>query len=245
MAYSFEGIENFRELGGLVRADGARVRDGLLLRSGHLGHASAADAAALADMGLALVIDMRDCHERERSPDKAVPGAENLWLPPAPDLEKLFPMKDATPAKARYAFHEFYRYLSLHPVAIDAYTSFFQRLLASEGRPVLWHCTQGKDRTGVGAMLLLTALGFDQQTVIDEYMRTNEFAQTQLEGMRLARASEEELALMEEIFPVFEKNARYYFDCVLLEYGSMDNYLELALGVGPEEIARLESYYLE
>ena len=76
-------------------------------------------------------------------------------------------------------------------------------------------------------------------------MRTNDFARTQLEGMRLARASEEELALMAEVFPVFEQNARYWFDCIFIEYGSVPNYLELALGVGPEDIARLERYYLE
>lgn len=245
MAYSFDSIENFRQLGGLTRPDGARIKDGVLLRSGHLGHASEADIAALADMGLSLVVDMRDRRERDRSPDRAVPGAENVWLPPVPDLEAVIPIKSTVPHEVHMVFHEFYRLLSLHPVAIDAYAAFFRKLLASEGRPVLWHCSQGKDRTGVGAMLLLSALGFDAETVIAEYMRTNEFARTQLEGMRLARASEEEIALMAEVFPVFEQNARYWFDCILIEYGSIQNYLELALGVGPDETVQLESYYLE
>ena len=245
MTYSFDNIENFRELGGLVRADGVRVKEGVLLRSGHLGNASAADVSRLADMGLALIVDMRDRRERDRAPDKAVPGAENVWLPPVPDLEAVIPIKSTVPSEVRMVFHEFYRLLSLHPVAIDAYAAFFQRLLASEGRPVLWHCSQGKDRTGVGAMLLLSALGFDLDAVVEEYMRTNEFARTQLEAMRFARASEEEIALMAEVFPVFEVNARYWSDCILIEYGSIQNYLELALGVGPDQTARLEAYYLE
>ena len=245
MAYSFDSIENFRQLGGLVREDGARVKDGVLLRSGHLGAASERDLAHLADMGLCLVIDMRDRHERERHPDRPVPGAENVWLPPVPDLEAVIPIKSTVPHEVRTVFHEFYRLLSLHPAAIDAYAAFFRKLLLAEGRPVLWHCTQGKDRTGVGAMLLLSALGFDQETVIGEYLRTNEFARTQLEGMRLARASEEEIALMAEVFPVFEANARYWFDCVRIEYGSVENYLEMALNLDPGDIARLEQYYLE
>lgn len=243
--HSFDGIENFRQLGGLVRPDGARVREGLLFRSGHLGRASDADLDQLAALGLSLIVDMRDRGERDRAPDRPVTGAENVWLPPVPDLEAVIPIKSTVPHEVHQVFHEFYRLLSLHPVAIDAYAAFFRRLLASEGRPVLWHCTQGKDRTGVGAMLLLSALGFDQETIIEEYMRTNDFARTQLEGMRLARASEEELALMAEVFPVFEQNARYWFDCIFIEYGSVPNYLELALGVGPEDIARLERYYLE
>ena len=245
MTYSFEGIENFRELGGMVRLDGARIREGLLLRAGHLGHASEADVRRLADMSLALIVDMRDRHERDRSPDKEVPGAENVWLPPVPDLEAVIPIKSNVPHEVRYVFHEFYRLLSLHPAAIDAYAAFFQRLLAAEGRPVLWHCTQGKDRTGVGTMLLLSALGFEEETVIGEYLLTNRFAARQLEAMRLARASEEELALMAEVFPVREENARYWFDCVRLEYGSVQSYLEMALGLDPEAIARLEQTYLE
>ena len=245
MAYTFDSIENFRQLGGLTRADGARVRDGVLLRSGHLGRASDADVARLADMGLALVVDMRDKNERERHPDREVPGAQNVWLPPVPDLEEVIPIKSTVPHEVRAVFHEFYRLLSLHPAAIDAYAAFFRKLLSSEGRPVLWHCTQGKDRTGVGAMLLLSALGFDRDTVVQEYLRTNEFATTQLEGMRLARASEEEIALMAEVFPVFEVNAQYWFDCVQMEYGSVANYLEIALDVGPDQIEKLEAFYLE
>ena len=245
MDHAFESIENFRQLGGLTRPDGARIRDGVLLRSGHLGKATQADVAALADMGLALVIDMRDSHERQRHPDKDVPGAENVWLPPAPDLPAIIPFKAESPAQVRQVFHEFYRYLALHPDAIGAYDGFFRRLLASEGRPVLWHCTQGKDRTGVGAMLLLSALGFDQDAAIGEYLLTNLFAEKQLEAMRLARAGEEEIALMAEVFRVSEANARYWFDCVQLEYGSVQNYLEMALALDPEDIARLENFYLE
>ncbi len=245
MFYTFDGIENARELGGLTRSDGARIRENALFRTGHLGRASAADVKWLSDWGVKLVIDMRDRRERDRSPDREVPGARNLWLPPVPDLEEVIPIKSTVPREVRQVFHEFYRLLSLHPTAIEAYESFFRELLAAEGQPVLWHCTQGKDRTGVGTMLLLSALGFDQQTAIDEYLLTNQFAAGQLEAMRLARASEEELALMGEVFPVFERNARYYFDCVTVEYGTMDNYLELALGIGPQERARLEEYYLE
>ena len=244
MFYTFDGIENARELGGLTRPDGARIRDGMLFRTGHLGRASEADVDRLARWGVGLIVDLRDKNERGRSPDRAVPGAENVWLPPVPDLEAVIPIKSNVPHEVREVFHQFYRLLALHPDAIGAYEAFFGRLLQAEGRPVLWHCSQGKDRTGVGAMLLLSALGFDRQTAIGEYLLTNQFAAGQLEAMRFARASEEELALMGEVFPVFERNARYYFDCIDIEYGTVDNYLELALGVGPEQRARLEELYL-
>ena len=245
MFLDFEGIENARDLGGLTRPDGGRIKEGVLLRTGHLGRATDGDIACLKDMGLGLIVDMRDNRERERHPDRSVPGAKNIHIPPVPDLEVYIPIKSQDPVEVREVFHEFYKLLSLHPLAIDAYGAFFRELLAAEGRPVLWHCTQGKDRTGVGGMLLMSALGFEREAVIEEYMRTNPFAQRQMEDMRAGGATEEELALMGEVFPVFERNARYYFDCVQVEYGSMAAYLELVMGLGPEEIARLESYYLE
>ncbi len=245
MVYEFDGIENFRELGGIVRADGAHIREGVLFRSGHLGRASQSDVARLADQGLSLIVDMRDKTERKRAPDKHVPGAENVWLPPVPDLDAVIPIKSTTPGDVREVFHEFYRLLSLDPTAIEAYESFFQRLLASEGRPVLFHCTQGKDRTGVAAMLLMSALGFDRESVMEEYLRTNLFAQKQMDAMRFARADEMELALMGEVYPVFERNARYYFDCIQIEYSSIQVYLEMVMGLGPTEISRLEEYYME
>ncbi len=245
MFLRFDGIENARDLGGMVRTDGARIRQGALLRSGHLGRASEADVARLADMGVCLVVDMRDRHEREREPDRAVPGARNVWLPPAPDLPAIIPMKAETPAQVRQVFHEFYRYLALHPDAIEAYNGFFRELLSAQGKPVLWHCTQGKDRTGVGAMLLLSALGFDWDAIMEEYLLTNQFAAGQLEQMRLARAGEEQLAVMAEVFQVFETNGTYWSDCVRIEYGSVESYLEMALNLDPEDMEKLQESYLQ
>lgn len=245
MFLTFDGIDNVRDLGGLRRADGAAIRQGALLRSGHLQYASAGDMARLADMGLCLIADLRDADEVRRHPDKSLPGARHVHLPALPELKTLFPaLETATPAQARAGFHELYRYLALSPEAITAYSDLFQEMLALEGRPLLFHCTQGKDRTGAAAILIMSALGFGRGSCVEEYLRTNEFARGQLEAMRLARATEEELAVMAQVFPVFESNVCYYFDCIDIEYGSMANYLELALSLGPEELERLESYYL-
>jgi protein-tyrosine phosphatase len=135
--------------------------------------------------------------------------------------------------------------LATSPEALDAYTRFFEILLASEGKPVLWHCTQGKDRTGVAAMLLLTALGLEEDTILDEYMRTNDYMKPMLERYAAEGKSQEELALLKEVFFVFYENARFYLDCIRVEYGSVSLFLELALNVGPKQIETLEGYYLD
>jgi protein-tyrosine phosphatase len=247
MFYTFEGIENVRELGGLPRLDGATVRPGLLYRTGKLTSATDDDLRRLADMGISAVIDFRDGAECRQDPDRPIPGATYYHLPALPDLSALFgPMgAELTPAQAHDHFRQLYRYLATSPEALDAYTRFFEILLASEGKPVLWHCTQGKDRTGVAAMLLLTALGLEEDTILDEYMRTNDYMQTILDGYAAKGKGPEEMALLKEIFWVFLENAKFYLDCIRVEYGSVSLFLELALNVGPKEIETLEGYYLD
>lgn len=248
MFLQFEGIENVRDLGGLLREDGARTRPGLLLRTGRLEKASDEDLRRLEEMGLAAVIDFRDDGERKKAPDRIVPGAVCWHLPALPPLEQTFrPVDDPTytPEEIHRDFQRVYRYLAQSPESQTAFSEFFRILLASEGRPVLWHCTQGKDRTGVAALLLLTALGFDSETILRDYMLTNRFTQGILDSFDAMEKPPFPMAIAREIFLVFEDNLRYYTHCVELEYGSVMNYLELALCVGPREVETLERYYLE
>ena len=248
MFLEFDGIENVRDLGGLLREDGARTKPGLLLRTGRLTNASDADIERLQAMGLSAVIDFRDGGEIARSPDRPVPGAAYYHLPALPDLQRNFkPVDDPTytAAEVHDDFCRIYRYLAQTPEAIGAYTEFFRVLLASEGRPVLWHCTQGKDRTGVAALLLLTALGIDDDTIRRDYMRTNEYTQGILDRFAAMEEPPFDMDIAREVFLVYEDNLRAYQRCVEIEYGSVSNFLEIALGVGPDEIETLERYYLE
>ncbi|MBC8931267.1 tyrosine/lipid phosphatase LipA, partial [Escherichia coli] len=59
--------------------------------------------------------------------------------------------------------------------SIQAYKDFFDILLANQDGSVLWHCTAGKDRAGFGTALVLSALGVDKNTVIDDYMLSNKY----------------------------------------------------------------------
>ena len=248
MFLNFEGIENVRDLGGMLRADGAKIRPGRLLRAGRLEKATDGDLGRLAEMGLAEGIDLRDGGELQRAPDRIVPGAVYHHLPVLPPIDENFkPVDDPTytAEELHRDFRRIYLLLAQSPEAQAAYGEFFRILLAAEGRPVLWHCTQGKDRTGVGALLLLTALGMDWDTIMEDYLLTNTFTQRLMDGIAVMENPPFNEDIAREIFLVFPENLRMYRDCVELEYGSVMNYLELALNVGPDEIETLERYYLE
>ena len=110
---------------------------------------------------------------------------------------------------------------------------------------MLWHCTQGKDRTGVAALLVLTALGIDEETIRRDYMLTNEFTGAILAHFAAMEQPPFPPDIAREVFLVYEDNLKLYRHCLELEYGSVMNYLELVLGVGPDELETLEKYYLE
>lgn len=126
----------------------------------------------------------------------------------------------------------------------------FQELLElPEGTSLLFHCTQGKDRTGCAAMLILSALGVDEDTIMSDYLLTNEFnadliAQERQE-LLAAGVKEDELddvmMLRDQVFPQVMNNA---LDWLKKEYGSVEGYIVQELGVTKEQIGQLQDRFL-
>lgn len=131
-----------------------------------------------------------------------------------------------------------------------AYRAFFRLLLdLPENRAILWHCTDGKDRTGLAAMLLLTALGASWETVMEDYLLTNVWNEKKLAA---ARAWVEHSSLEPELWEmvifgaggvaeIYMNNARKALE---EDYGSVEGYLAQALGVGEDERAILRGKFL-
>ena len=170
----FEGANNFRELGGYRAADGRQVKYGLLYRGANLDLLkSEADHARLASLGLREILDLRSAGESAAHPDPAVPGAHYQRVCgmrnadgtemdfSGQGIERLRQEKEAFERSVGRPVHDFEWFSALYremPFRNPAYHALFALL---EGRrvPVLFHCSCGKDRTGIGAMLILLALG--------------------------------------------------------------------------------------
>lgn len=171
-----EGCSNFRDLGGYRTADGRRVRMGRVFRSASLANLTDADLARLGALGIRTVCDLRGVRERERAPSR-LPGADApdvVGLPIEPrvgaSLRDLLRREAATGEDAYALLQAAYSaYAGEH---LPRYRALFALLL--KGRmPLLFHCSAGKDRTGFGAALLLTALGVPREAVVADYLATN------------------------------------------------------------------------
>jgi len=170
-----EGQRNFRDLGGYRTADGRhQVRWGMLYRSGSLARLTDKDYAVLAPLGITSVIDFRSTTERASEPTDWRAGEPEI-------LTKAYTSKgeaalmgvmqgpNATQAKVREAMIGFYH--QMPEQYADQYSEVFHRLAAHKS-PMLFHCTAGKDRTGLASALVLTVLGVPRDKVIEDYVLT-------------------------------------------------------------------------
>ncbi len=175
-----DGAFNFRDLGGYRAGDGATIRWGSVFRSDALHHLSAEDVQRLMALGIDRVIDLRSPEEvaavgRGGLADQ---GIDYAW---APILQSTRGEAQAAPTSPDLAE----RYLWYLEVGQKAFVEAFE-VLAEPGRgAVVFHCTAGKDRTGVLAALLLAALGVDGDDIASDYALTGRALPSIVE--RLAR----------------------------------------------------------
>ena len=260
---SIDGLRNARQLGGYIGADGRAVKDNLLLRTERLDKLSDEAAAALAEQyAIAYVVDFRMDYERAGADDQEIPGAINEWINvyqmDMTDPENIALMKRIAELESdleksvAYAqtgkLASLYTEILLSEVGQRGYARFFELLLEADGA-VLWHCTYGKDRTGVAAALLMYALGVDEETIMQEFLLTNEVYQAEIAGLeaKLKSAGYDD-AVVGEAQAIVGVKGEYLtaaFEAVKEEYGSIEDYIRNQLGVSDEARNRLREKYLE
>lgn len=244
-----DGGRNFRDVGGYWTADGHMVKPGLFYRSGSLGSLTAKGQAALAQLHIASIVDLRTNEERSRDTNdlKAEFGDGYFTRNYAMSLGDMrSPFSD--PGKLTAAGMREMMTKAYGPMAREqapAYRELFARLLAGKG-PVVVNCTAGKDRTGIGTALVLTALGVPYETVRQDFLLSNGAP-----GMDSLQSSLSPLMgkLPADIAAPLIGVDGAYLDSAFAElrkdYGSIDAYLQKELGVGPKEIAALRQRMLD
>lgn len=178
-AIDLEGVVNFRDFGGGMGADGRRIRQGRLFRSGHHAAATDTDLERLAALGFGLFVDLRRPPERARDPARRpqTPGSRLIEhrgptdQSVAPHLTFLAE-PDATPARVSEQMTAGYRYYPFDPFYVAVYREYFA-LLAELDRPILINCHAGKDRTGFICALTLHVLGAPPEDIREDYLATN------------------------------------------------------------------------
>jgi protein-tyrosine phosphatase len=239
-----QGASNFRDLGGYVGHGGRRVRWRRLFRSDHLANLSAPDLAQLQELKITRSFDFRG-HQESAAQSYDWPGTQRHSLAIEPSLVQYLhtqlksgqPMgpQDAVDAM-QVTYQGFVRNNS------DRFAALFTHLLAQDG-PLVFHCTAGKDRTGLAAALVLSALGVSQDDILQDYLLTNAlYRHDGAPSAGLALLSPEVMAV---VWRVREDFLQASLQTIEADHGGMAQYLQQRMGLTDPLLERLRQIYLE
>jgi protein-tyrosine phosphatase len=250
---NLQGTPNFRDLGGYEADDGRRLKWGKLYRSSKLSALTETDVRYVHRLGLTLICDFRQVVEQELEPTRLT-GENSPFLASLPVMPGSSHSFIENLHKGIIAVHDaagFMEEINRDFVInqMPQYAEMFQLLLAGD-QQLLIHCASGKDRTGVGAALILDVLGVTEETIVNDYMLTNKYLPINKEVERLSReftdhtgsaVSEDVLRPMLELRPEY---IRACFDEIRKRYESREHFYESALRLDKIKVAKLKDRYL-
>lgn len=265
MTVDFDTIVNARDLGGLAGYEGRVIRSGMLLRTAHLHDATDEDIRRLReDYQLRRIFDFRSLGEAQFLPDREVEGASHHLLPTI-DMSEERISGQAIPQEAfldlenhivNYSFYPEVQQMAsdMYPSLIRSeysqlqYAAFLRLIVETPEGAVLWHCFQGKDRTGWGAAFILSALGVDREAIIEDFDLSNEAYRELVsrlnEEIVMKGGGESEMDVVQAFMGVSTKNFRRTLDLIDREFGGMNEYLQNQLFLAPDDLKLLRKRYL-
>ncbi|WP_378105633.1 tyrosine-protein phosphatase [Chryseobacterium sp. sg2396] len=240
-----ERVYNFRTIGNIKNTEGRTLKKGKLYRSGHLYRLKSRYFETLENLGIKDVIDLRNSKEIAQKPDHIPDGMayknESAFEDEGDQLgqaRKLVLKGKINSSDAEKKMLDFYRnYVTEHPEVIR---KIIIGILESD-TPVLYHCTAGKDRTGIITALILTILKFDKQTIYNDYLLSNNYRE-KLVNKRLNLARNLHFIYPKLDIGVLEKLSwveTAYLDAAFNEidkkYGSINRYIQEVLKISNDK----------
>ena len=241
-AVSLEGSSNFRDLGGYPAAGGKTVKWGHIYRSADIGKLTDGDLKTLQHQHITVDCDLRGPDEVSKSPDRLPAGVAYVNLPAGSENVRLgtnyATMNLDSMMRATYTRTDHLK---------AKYKPLFDQLLGlDDSNALLFHCTAGKDRTGIGAALVLSALGVDRATILKDYAATDVYWKQGREQLaRMMGPGSNGNAQMARLLAADPAYLTNFFAAIDQKYGSMNQFLTTDLELTPEKLATLRTKFLQ
>ncbi len=251
--YKMEKLANFRDIGGYKAANNTTVKKNKIFRSGELVQLPPDDIQALKnEYQIQMIVDFRQQSEVEESPDDKIDGVQYLHL----DILKGMNLEGAgldaflkSTDDPDHMMITLYAQLITSKAAQEGYKSFIELLLNTKNIPILFHCFAGKDRTGIGAAIILGILGVSKEDILTDYLKTNEQRKVAndeiLQQMREKGLNEKELARIETLLYVKAIYLQEAFKTIEQTFGSFDQYIIKGLGLSENVFVQLQEMYTQ
>lgn len=229
---------NFRDLGGYKMQDGRYVKWGKIIRSDDLATLTDADLNYLSSLPLLSDVDYRSKEEIESAQDKRPSSLKNYLeynISPGNTNAMMAKLKTATNAMIDSEMMAMNVFFVSDTSAINQFKKMFEHLQNPGNVPLLYHCTAGKDRTGMATALILYALGADDKLVMDDYLLSNKYIEAKF--AKEIKAYPNLLGL----FSVKQEYLQAGLDAIKKNDGSVENFLTKKLNV---DIKKFKELYL-
>jgi protein-tyrosine phosphatase len=249
---ALEGALNWRDLGGYLTADGRVTRWGCVYRSDGLDQLTDTDLDLIADLGIRLVIDFRVDREVGENPSRLPdhPDLRQQRLPIGGDeVEGRSVLETILAGDVRvYTVEEM---AEVYERLLEDFASSFGEVLTHAAdhanHPMVFHCTAGKDRTGLMAMLLLGVLGVSDDDIVLDYELTTHYRSNK--RVEILRPELEKHGVdVEAVRPFLTAQAPVMaatIKALKARHGTIEAFLTTKAGVEPGTLTRLEAEMLE
>ncbi|MGY3766541.1 tyrosine-protein phosphatase [Vagococcus vulneris] len=246
-------ITNFRDLGGLKTRNNQTVKSNRLLRSGELYQLNENDIKLLRKHQLTKIVDFRSEREISEHPDTQLEGTSYLHIDllgstdtGSASLDDFVKLDDFSQVSSY--METIYKELILDESVQNGYKRFLNTLMFEHGSTI-FHCFAGKDRTGIGAMLILEILGVSREDIYTDYLKTNTSRKQANEQMiaeinkqhSLSDSQKSTLLIALEVKKEYLDSAYQIIDS---QFGGIDNYIKEIIGWSKEDIDQFKTYYL-
>ena len=207
---------NTRELGGIKTVNCGFTRNGVFWRSDTLGTLSAEDKDKLLSSGMTTIIDMRTEAEVKKAPDGTaeLDGFDYYHFP--------ITEGSGVPESLEAVPHSYMSIAEAENIP-DVW-----RTIAEAESGVLFHCTTGKDRTGVVSAVILMVCGVDRETIVDDYAVSREYNHVRLSAFLAAHPEVDKNIVLAN-----EKSMNRFIDLFNEHFGTVEGYFE-AIGLTAE-----------
>jgi len=248
-------IYNFRDLGGYETVDGKRVKWGKLFRSSQLADLTPDELEKMEALHIDVIADFRSDSEIESLPDTVIPNTKYVRL--NANVSSVYNAADLAATFNSGNFAELGKpgeaMTKLNKALVDevqpGYVDMFDLLASDEVNVFLQHCTAGKDRTGLGAALILLALGVPEETVIDDYQLSQEYTASMtvdyMSQVKQYVKDPETLEVLESVLNIDRSYIKAAIDEMKIKSGSVANYIKNDLKVSDEQLQILKDKFLE
>ncbi|WP_312188214.1 tyrosine-protein phosphatase [Sphingobacterium sp.] len=240
-----EGAVNFRDIGGYETSSGKHVVWGRIFRSDAIDKLTDADVLLMDRKRIHTVVDLRGTAESKSAPDRLTANSD-YTLSPAGSDSLPNPQEMVKALKQKDFLIKFYgegvQYYG------DRYRPAFIKLLgAADGEAVMYHCTGGRDRTGMQTALILYVLGVPYPVIEADYLASNVYLsrnkQMNAYTDAMVAATGMTKQQIEDQMKLKPALLKAFFDGINRKYGTVEQFLQDEMAIGPKEIRILKAKY--